>query len=82
MEVDQRQISFTQMCEHLNNNVLKMRIIFVKKTPIMKLKETYSPYVHLNSVLVKNTFALFDSYVTNVTFLPCAFYLALDSYVI
>lgn len=60
----------------------KMRIIFVKKTPIMKLKETYSPYVHLNSVLVKNTFALFDSYVTNVTFLPCAFYLALDSYVI
>lgn len=28
---------------------------------------------------MKNTFALFDSYVTKITFLPCAFYLALES---
>lgn len=70
------------MCEYLNNNVLKMWIIFVKKMFIMKLKEIYSFYVYLNLVLVKNIFVLFDSYVINVIFLLCVFYFVLDSYVI
>lgn len=57
----------------------KMRIIFCKKDARHNEIKRDSPYVHLNSVLVKNTFALFDSYVTKITFLPCAFYLALES---